>query len=135
MSENPNGPATFQTVEPSAAVFDLVDGTESRQTTTLPAGTISGRYCPLYLAVVGIDISGINLSPPNIKIGNNSPNYDNLLPSTKLSGVVATDDCWMMVLPSKTKAAEGDKDMVLTVTGISTFNTYIFRVYLVGLTG
>lgn len=129
------GYVTVQDQTHSAAVFDLLDGKDGSLTVTLPAGTLSGRLCPLYIVAVGIDIvGGTGTNSPSIKIGNNSPNYDNVLASTRIDGVSSVDDCWLKLLPKQSIAVVQNQDLVLKISAASTATNYLFRVHLIGIT-
>jgi len=121
-------------------VFWNCNGFNLNETTSMFSG-IWGRFAPLYIVVVGLDIQWVGGAPatgdtPKISIGTNDSKYDNVIPNIQLGGLLTTEDSYIILASQKSKMPLIDDQLSLKINEVANpakFLTYTFHTYLFGI--
>jgi len=96
----------------------------------IPTGVI--KYAQtLIMRLTTISGSG---GTPKLSFGTNSPNFDNIVGSTTLTGLNTVDDIFVISLAGTLKALKAGDDLHVKVTNVATFTTYKVAVAALGVT-
>lgn len=120
--------------ERSPIMLGCVDGIDSTSTGdfliyTGPSGLDSiGLFVIIHL----LNVSGGG-APPRVSIGINSPNYNNIMPSTLLTGLSSTNNDFVFMADGVIRGIGGGEEVYVRVQNASTYTDYDIQVDLVGI--